>query len=172
MTLAGAASAPPATHTAHLLLATGSVLLTLVLVALGERVQRERTPGAVLLTAGCSAAAGAIHLAVTPGHWAVAPVYGAFFLAAGSAQLVWSLLLLVRSTPALLALNVVANAGLWLLWLDTRTRGVPLGPDAGLRERVGVVDLACAALEVLAVAAAVTALRRQRTRSDRRLIPA
>ncbi|MCU1601888.1 MAG: hypothetical protein JWO22_2597, partial [Frankiales bacterium] len=178
------APAPHAGHTGHVLLATGFVVVALAAVALGEHVTarcaardaergatrslRPRTPAALLVVTSCGAAAGAIHLAVTPSHWAQAPVYGVFFLVAGVTQLVWAALLLVRCTPALLGLNLAANLGLALLWLQTRTSGVPLGPAAGVRDRIGPVDLTCAAVELAAV---VTAARILSRRAARRRVP-
>lgn len=152
--MTSAAAATGAQHTGHLLLATAFVVVSLLAVALGERIKLRRTSRPVLLVAAGGAAGGAIHLAVAPSHWTQAAVYGAFFVVAGTTQVAWAGLLLVRSSRALLGLNAAANLGLLLLWLQTRTSGVPLGPAAGVREPVGAVDLACALVELLTVVAA------------------
>lgn len=169
--MTSAAAATDAQHTGHLLLATAFVLVALLAVGLAERVNLRpgRTSRPVLVVAASGAAGGAIHLAVAPSHGAQASVYGAFFVVAGTTQLAWAGLLLVRSSRGLLGLNVLANLGLLLLWLQTRTRGVPLGPAAGVREPVGAVDLACALVELLTVVVAAQQLR-HRSRA-RRLVP-
>ncbi|MFN2538147.1 MAG: hypothetical protein ABR549_08340 [Mycobacteriales bacterium] len=170
---------PPAAgqHTGHLLLATAFVLVTLLGIALGERLKASRaarsprvrrTAGPVLAVATTGAAAGAIHLAVAPSHWAGAALYGAFFVVVGSTQLVWSLLLLVRPSRPLLGLTLVANLGVLLLWLQTRTLGVPVGPAAGVRERIGAVDLSCALLELAAAALALRLLGQPQRRPSAR----
>jgi len=51
-----------------------------------------------------------------------------------------------------------------LLWLQTRTIGIPWGPDAGVREPVGVLDLMSVVCELLVVLAGVLVVRRPVTR--------
>jgi hypothetical protein len=163
MTVLAAAVEP--SHGTHLLQASAFVLVALVGIGVGERVKRP--PALIVVLSLAGAAAGAVHLGVTPSHWAQAPVYGAFFLLAGTAQLAYSALLLLRSLRGLVAVAVVGNLGLLLLWVQTRTTGVPLGPAAGLREPVGPLDLACAGLELVVVVAGVALLSRQATPSRR-----
>jgi hypothetical protein len=169
----GAAPATGTQHAGHLLLASAFVLVSLLGVALGEqlKVRRaarsprpRRTSSSVLVVAASGAAAGAIHLAVAPSHWHQAAVYGAFFVLVGATQITWSALLLARASWELLSLNLLANLGVLLLWLQTRTSGVPLGPAAGVREPVGLVDLSCAAVELLSAAVAGRVLLRRRLR--------
>jgi hypothetical protein len=62
---------------------------------------------------------------------------------------------LLRWPPsrAYFLLGVAGNLALAILWLVTRTTGIPLlGPHAGEVERVGVLDLACTVAEVGIVA--------------------
>lgn len=168
MTSAAAATGTP--HTGHLLLATAFVLVSLLGVALGEQLKARRarrsrrTSSSVLVVAASGAAAGAIHLAVAPSHWHQATVYGVFFVLVGATQITWSALLLVRASWELLSLNLMANLGVLLLWLQSRTNGVPLGPAAGVREPVGVVDLTCAAVELLSAVVAGRILLQRRLR--------
>ena len=171
--MTSAAATTGTQHAGHLLVASAFVLVALVGVALGEQLKvrlaarssrPRRTSRSVLVVAVSGAAAGAIHLAVAPSHWHQAAVYGVFFVLVGATQITWSALLLVRASWELLSLNVVANLGVLLLWLQTRTTGVPLGPAAGVREPVGVVDLSCAAVELLSALAAGHVLLQRRLR--------
>lgn len=169
--MTSAAAAAGTQHAGHLLLASAFVLVALLGVALGEQLKARRaslrprrTSRSVLVVAASGTAAGAIHLAVAPSHWRQATVYGVFFVLVGVTQIVWSALLLVRASWELLTLTVIANLGVLLLWVQTRTTGVPLGPAAGVREPVGLVDLSCAAVELLGVAVAVRVVLQRRLR--------
>jgi hypothetical protein len=147
---------------------TGFVLVALCAVALVEHIKARPKTAArrrparlgMLSVAATGAAAGGIHLAVVPSHWAQAEIYGAFFAVVGTTQVVWSLLLLVRPSRPLLGLTVAANLGVLLVWLQSRTIGLPLGPAAGLREPIGLLDLACAVVEVAGVVIALRLILR------------
>lgn len=145
-------------HTGHVLATTGVVLVVLLVVAVVEKLGTRRPSAAQALTAGCCALAGGLHLAVTADHWRVDPLYGGFFLLAACAQLAAAGLVLHRPGPAVLAATVVGNAGLVALWLQTRLIAVPLGVEGGQREAFGGLDIACAAAEVVALAAAARLL--------------
>ena len=61
------------------------------------------------------------------------------------------------------------SAGPLLVWLYSRTLGLPFGPDAGIPEAVGIPDVVCCALEIGTLIAAVVLLRRPGwLRGDRR----
>jgi len=164
------AAAPPShvDHTGHLVTAVALMTVTLLVVAgvehgrqLATRLRARRSVHALRLVAGAGAASAGIHLAVVPSHWAAAEVYGVFFLVAGACQLAYSVLVLIRPLRALVAVNLAGNLGLVLLWLQTRTAGIPLGPDAGVREPVGVLDLASVACELVVVLAGARLLLRR-----------
>jgi hypothetical protein len=163
-----AAAPVGAQHAGHLLVGTGFVLVALCAVALVEHlkarprtaVRRRPARLGMLCVAAAGASAGGIHLAVVPSHWAQAQVYGAFFVLVGTTQVVWSLLLLVRPSRPLLGLTVAANLGVLLVWLQSRTIGLPLGPAAGRREPIGVLDLACGVIEAVGVVIAVRLILR------------
>lgn len=91
--------------------------------------------------AGLSALAGLLHLLVTPEHFEEWIGYGLFFLVAGLAQLLFAVVLLRQPTNrSLLIAGIAGNALIVGLWIVTRTLGVPLGPEAGEVEEIGVVD--------------------------------
>ncbi len=118
---------------------------------------------AAALTAG----AGAIHLAVVPDHLREYPLFGIFFGVVGAAQLAAAAAVL-RPTRRLLPGVAVGQALLVALWLVSRTTGLPIGPEPWQPEEIGVADVVCVGLELLAVAVLVGLLvRAPRPRSWR-----
>lgn len=146
-------------HSQHALAALAFLVVTLVLVALVEHLRERRPrlgpPSARELLLGAGAVAGAVHLAVAPEHWHEAPVYGAFLLAAGLVQLGYAALLVSRPQQGLLVLNACVHALLLLVWVQSRTVGVPIGPAAGVPEHVGPLDSLVALAELVALVATV-----------------
>ncbi|MFL6021711.1 MAG: hypothetical protein ACJ72O_00075 [Marmoricola sp.] len=104
-----------------------------------------------------STAAAGVHAAVGPEHFREEVLFGIFFAGAALAQVGWSLLMAVRPSRALLVAAVVGNAAVLLLWLITRTVGLPgLLPTP---EAVGPWDLCCGAWELIVVISASRVLR-------------
>jgi hypothetical protein len=69
-----------------------------------------------------------------------------------AAQGLYGLGLLRRPSRPFLLLGVAGNLAIVILWLVTRTTGVPLlGPHAGQVEEVGALDLICTLAEVCVV---------------------
>jgi hypothetical protein len=113
----------------------------------------ERTAGALSL------AAALIHGGLAPAHFSEWWGYGLFFAAAAAAQAVFGLLLLTRGLqvagrswedlrPLVYAAGIAGNLAIMLLWLVTRTVGIPwLGPEAGTVEGIGPIDTASKILE-------------------------
>ncbi|HEV2785512.1 MAG TPA: hypothetical protein VGV67_03925 [Solirubrobacteraceae bacterium] len=109
---------------------------------------------------GLAATAGFIHLVASAEHfgeWSL----GVFFLLVGAGQLAaaW----LVHRDPRderLLTLVAVASVAIALLWIFSRTTGVPFGPDAGEVESVGVADTIATLLELGFAALAATVIWR------------
>ena len=110
------------------------------------------------VAAAVSAGAGLIHVGLAAAHAEHHWTMGGAFLLTGFAQLAWSAALLLRwSRPVLLAgaaVHVAAVAGLALV----ATVGWPVGPNAGIAEEVSTAALLSLALELSAVAAAVSLL--------------
>ncbi len=103
--------------------------------------------------AALSLLAAAIHLWVVPEHLEEWWGYGMFFLVLAVAQGLYALGLLGWSSRPFLLLGVAGNLAVAILWLVTRTTGIPLfGPHVGEVEGVGVLDLACTLAEVGIVA--------------------
>lgn len=110
---------------------------------------------AVVLTA----AAAAIHFAVTPEHFDEDRVIGVFFVAAAWGQLVWALLVVRADHRRLLVAGLAGNLAIVLVWAASRTAGLPVGPELGTREAVQFIDVLATALEIAAAATITIALR-------------
>jgi hypothetical protein len=97
-----------------------------------------------------SAAAAGVHAAVGPAHFQEGLLVGTFFAVTALAQLGWALaLLVVGPRRHLLVAALAGNAAVVVLWLTSRTVGVPL-TDLPV-EPVGAWDLAATGWEVAVV---------------------
>jgi hypothetical protein len=108
--------------------------------------------------------AGCIHAVVAAPHFAEYALFGAFFAALAAFQLGWGAWVYARPSRPAYVLGAVASAAVILLWVASRTVGVPLGPAAGQAEAVGPLDPAASAIE-----AAILVLCRGFLRADGRL---
>src|SRR5215472_17241048 len=117
--------------------------------------------GAALLTAGPAA----IHFAVAPVHFEEYVPFGLFFVTVGALQLAAAAAMLFRPSRRLFLVAAAGTAGLIGLYLVSRTVGVPVGPHPWRPEMVGFPDIACTAMELVALPLfAVAAFRRPRPR--------
>ena len=90
---------------------------------------RERT---LYAAAALSLLAGLIHLWVTPEHFEEWWGYGVFFLVAAAAQILYVPIVLLLPTRIILLGGIAGNLAIVVLYLLTRTVGIPLfGPEAG-----------------------------------------
>lgn len=119
----------------------------------GRASDTRLTLAAVLL------ASAAIHLAVTPEHLAEWSAAGLFFILLSAAETAVAALVFSRSRQCgvLIAAVVISFAPL-VIWLYSRTAGLPLGPEAGEPEAIGLSDIAACALEIAALLVALTLL--------------
>ena len=112
----------------------------------------------LLLVAGLVGSA-VIHAAVVPEHrteWAAA---GAFFVLLTAAEVAVAALLMARMQATVLLAAAAVSAGPLLLWLSSRTAGLPFGPEAGAPEAVGLADCAACLLEIVTLVLSVVLLR-------------
>lgn len=118
-----------------------------------------------------SVTAAGIHLYVMPEHLTEWWLFGAFFGLVAAAQLLVAGVALWQPLPTLLAGGIALNVAVVVVWVVSRTAGVPLGapvldmtagladPDrggygehaAGAPEPVGMLDLTATVLELLVV---------------------
>jgi hypothetical protein len=118
----------------------------------------DRPRGVVSAVAALSLIAGLIHLWVTPEHFEEWWGYGAFFLVAAVAQVLYVPLVLRWPNRIVLLLGIVGNSAIVLLYLLTRVVGIPLlGPEAGEVEGVGIIDV-CATMSEVSIVVALGAL--------------
>jgi len=125
-------------------------------------VLAKRPPaGVVLVTAGlCTAGAAAIHFAVTNEHFNEWWGYGVFFFLAGWVQLLWAAIAVRVHSRGLLAIGLVGNASVVVLWVVTRTVGLPFGPEPGAAESLGWADGISSAFEAVAALCCLVLLLR------------
>ena len=154
------ASGPLGGHLPHVLV-FGAWIPVFVVLWLREqrgKVQLLRRDPWVLGAAAGLAVAAATHFAVMPEHFREAAVYGWFFLLAGTTQLGVALLLVLRPSAWILRAARIGSVLVVVLWLETRTLGVPLGPGRGETEPVGVLDVLATGAELVTAGCAWAAL--------------
>ena len=126
--------------------------------------------GGPAVAALLSVGAAVIHFAVIAEHFDEWWLTGLFFLALAIFQLAWALLVLrVPSRPLYLA-GAVANALVVVLWIVSRTTGVPVGPGAGEAEPVALPDTLATAFEVVLAVVLVALLSEQTAPGTRRRV--
>jgi len=118
----------------------------------------------LVVAATASAGAAAIHFAVLSEHIDEYWLFGLFFFGSGVAQLVWATAVVLRPQRAVVAVGALGNAAIIVLWVVSRTAGLPLGPEAGSPEAVGIADVAATALEGMIILTTVWYLARPSAR--------
>jgi hypothetical protein len=122
---------------------------------LDAKVQGSRwIQGAFL---GTLAAAGC-HLAVMPQHFGESWVYGTFFLGAAICQIAFASLLLTRPSRRILVAGIMGSVAIVVLWSASRFVGVPIGPDHGSTESIGVLDTFSTVAETITIVFCAIAL--------------
>lgn len=107
---------------------------------------------AVCWLALASTGAATVHALVGPAHFREAQLYGIFFLAVAAAQGAWAALILLRPTRSALIAGGIANTGVVLIWIMSRTTGLPFGPEPWQPEAFGLIDTLASTLEISIVA--------------------
>jgi hypothetical protein len=100
------------------------------------------------VSAALIAAAGLIHLVLTPEHFREQTLYGVFFLAAALVQLMLAAVLLLRPTPWVFRVGALSSAGLIGAWLATRAVAPPF---SSLPERVTLAGVLATGVELAAL---------------------
>jgi hypothetical protein len=97
--------------------------------------------------AALSLGAGAIHFAVSGGHFDLSWLHGAFFAVVAWLQLAWAAAVILKPTRRLLIAGALGNAAIIGTWAVSRTWGVPVGPDAWTPEAVSLADVLATVFE-------------------------
>ena len=103
------------------------------------------------LVGALSLGSAAIHFSVAPAHFEESSAVGLAFLALAWFQAAWPLAFIIAPSSWLRLAGVVVNAGAIVVWLASRTVGLPIGPDVGGVEAVGFADVLATVFEIGAV---------------------
>lgn len=156
-----------------LMLVTNLVLVAWVVSLRGGRLEVTTTrrprgravfrPGQVddlrLLLATGLVGGAVVHAAVVPAHLAEWPAAGVFFGVLAVVQLAAAGLVLFHPDRLVMLTTATVSLAPLVVWLCSRTIGLPFGPEAGVAEPVGLADGVACALELGALLAAVVVLR-------------
>jgi MYXO-CTERM domain-containing protein len=112
-------------------------------------------PALALLSVG----AAVIHFVVIPGHWDEYWGQVLFFVVAAVAQLLWAVWIIVAPSRLIYLAGAAGNAAIVVMWIVTRTAGVPAGPGAGEAEAVEFADTLATVFEVILVVGALLLAR-------------
>jgi hypothetical protein len=121
-----------------------------------QKASAERTTTACL--AVVSVGAGALHFAVVGEHFKEYWLFGAFFVTVAWLQMLWAGFTAWRPGPTLFLAGAIGNAVVIAIWIWSRTRGLPIGPDAGQPEDAAFIDVLSTAFEGLLVASCLVLL--------------
>jgi hypothetical protein len=126
-------------------------------------------PDGMLVLCGLAVVAGTIHVVAAVQHAGVSWTLGVFFAVVGVAQLLagwW----IYREPDDHRILVAVAwgSIGVALLWVWSRTTGMPFGPESGKVSKIGTAD-SIATLQELAFAAIAAVIVRRPGRAKQRL---
>jgi hypothetical protein len=117
-----------------------------------------------VLVAGVSSVAALIHVEAAVDHYSEYRLYSAVFVALAVWQALWAWRLLRGGTRLTLLAGVLGNTAIALLWLASRTTGVPIAPVPWEPEPVGAADLLATLSELVIVTAATCLLLAGRSR--------
>lgn len=135
--------------------------------------RRPRVDLMAAFLSACSGAAATVHFAVISEHVEEFWLFGVFFVLAALAQALFAVLVVERPSRVVYLAGAVGNAAIVVLWVVSRTVGVPVGPNGGEAETVGAADVVTTLLELILVGGCVASLLRPlRVRVHRTLLAA
>lgn len=105
-----------------------------------------------------SLAVAMIHLWTALGYFEVWWGYGTFFLGAAAAQGLFSVALLRWPGRVFSLAGIFGNLSIIMIYVLSRTSGVPFGPHAGRAEEAGVLDMSATGIELMIVVFLLTLL--------------
>jgi hypothetical protein len=108
--------------------------------------------------AAFSTGAASIHFSVISPHIEEWWLFGAFFLTVAWFQAATAVAIVASPNRRLVILAVAVNLLVIVIWLWSRTSGLPIGPEPGEPEAIGAPDVLSTVLEALLVAWAIAML--------------
>jgi hypothetical protein len=102
-----------------------------------------------------------VHFAYTQSHFREWWAYGLFFLVVAVAQAVFAPAIIRWPNRWLALAGILLNLGVVVMYVWSRTIGVPIGPHAGVAEHTKLPDLATTGAEILLVAVLLLLLPRR-----------
>ncbi|MEP7360223.1 MAG: hypothetical protein ABI744_01455 [Chloroflexota bacterium] len=132
------------------------LIATIVVGALLDRRGTLGAPGRTVATyaplaviaAALSLASAGIHFAVISEHLADDVLFGVLFFALGWFQLVWAQVYLIWQRRSAAWLAIIVNLGAVLVWVMSRTVGLPIGPEPWVPEQLGFADILASSFEL------------------------
>ena len=112
-----------------------------------SRADEALSAGTLALVASLSGLAAGIHLSVAPEHFDEWWGYGTFFVLAALGEVALVVALAVRPRAWVVQAGIWGSVVTMLMYLLSRTSGIPLGPAAGAVEAVELPGLAATAAE-------------------------
>ena len=110
-------------------------------------------------TAISSVGAAAIHFGVSTEHFQEYVPFGVFFAVVGWLQIAWAWFIVSRPTRWLVVAGASGNLFVVIIWLISRSAGLPLAPDAGVPESANFIDVLSTLFETLIVVVSCIWLR-------------
>lgn len=121
------------------------------------RFDGSSSPGLRFAALGLAMAA-AIHAVVAPEHFREDLFYGLFFVVVTAVQIALAVVLTVRPGYRIVRCAAVASAWIVVLYMLSRTSGVPVGPASWRPESFGVLDIAATCAELVTLVGCLTQL--------------
>jgi hypothetical protein len=112
----------------------------------------------VYLAAALSLLAGYVHVVYAESHFQEWWGYGAFFVAAGNLQALFAALIVWRPRAWHPLAGIAGNLAIVVVYVLSRTSGIPLGPHARVVEDAGAIDWATTAAQVALIGALIAML--------------
>jgi hypothetical protein len=112
-----------------------------------DRLVSVYTPVAII-GATLSLAAAGIHFAVIQEHLEASVAEGVFFFALGAFQAIWAQFFLLRDHRRIALIGAAVNLSTVVIWLISRTSGLPFGATPWVPESVGLPDLMATSFEL------------------------
>jgi hypothetical protein len=152
--------------------AAGGALLLVATLLIDQRAPGNQRPAMglnapVSALIALSAGAGAIHQYVASDHLHEYWLFGGFFAALGIAQVAWAALVAISGPSRALLIAATGNTAVVVLWIASRTTGLPLGSHPGAPEALGFPDVTATLFEIILVGCAAWSLRHKHGSSRR-----